>query len=42
MSNGGSGNVVVDAEVLVETRSKWVMVEGYDGVYTVSELKARP
>ena len=42
MSKGGSGNVVVVVEVLVETRSKWVMVvEGYDGLYTVSELKAQ-
>ena len=33
---------MVVAEVLVETRSKWVIVvEGYDGLYTVSELKAR-
>ena len=33
---------MVVAEVLVETRSKWVkVVEGYDWLYTVSELKAR-
>ena len=42
MSNGGSGKAVVVAEVLVETRSKWVKVaEGYDGLYMVSELEAR-
>jgi hypothetical protein len=42
MSNGGSGKAVVVAEVLVETRSKWVKVaEGYDGLYMVAELKAR-
>jgi hypothetical protein len=42
MSNGSSGNAVVVAEVLEKIRSKWVMVvEGYDGLYTVSELKAR-
>ena len=33
---------MVDAELLVENRSKWVMVaEGYDGLYTMSELKSR-
>jgi hypothetical protein len=42
MSKEGSGKVVVVAEVLGETRSKWVKVaEGYDGLYTVAELKAR-
>ena len=42
MSNGGSGKAVVVAELLVETRSKWVMVvEVYEGLYTVSELKSR-
>ena len=42
MSNGGSEKVVVVAEVLVETWSKWVKVaEGYDGLDMVSELKAR-
>ena len=41
MSNGGSGQAVVVAELLVETRSKWVMVvEVYDGLYTMSELKS--
>ena len=40
MSNGCSGKAVVVAEVLVETRSKWVKVaEVYDGLYMVSELK---
>ena len=33
---------MVVAEVLVETRSKWVMVmQRYDGLYTVSELKTQ-
>ena len=42
MSNGGSGQAVVVAELLVETRSKWVMVvEVYDGLYTLLELKSR-
>ena len=42
MSNGGSGKVEVVAKVLVETRSKRVMVaKVYDGLYMVSELKAR-
>ena len=42
MSKDDSGNAVVVAEVLAETRSKLVMaVEGYDGLYTVSGLKAR-
>ena len=31
MSNGGSGLAVVVAEVLVETRSKWVKVVEEDG-----------
>ena len=46
MSNGGSENVVVVAEVLVETQvaevDRVMVVVAYDGLYTESKLKARP
>ena len=42
MSNGGSGLAVVVAEVLVETRSKWVRWrKSMVGLYTLSEWKSR-